>query len=38
MKGSIYNGERNKGGNAKVKLARIAAKLKLKLHRKKRSK
>lgn len=38
MKGSMYTGARNKGGNAKVRLARIAAKLKLKMHRKKRSK
>jgi hypothetical protein len=33
MKGSPTTGERNKGGNAKVRLARIVAKLKLKLDR-----
>lgn len=30
MKGKPATGERNKGGNAKVRLARIVAKLKLK--------
>jgi hypothetical protein len=36
VKGTMYTGARNKGGNAKVRLARIAAKLKAR--RKKRSK
>ena len=35
MKGSMRTGERNKGGNRAVRLARLVAKLKAKRKRKK---